>query len=118
MPDASISLSLSSDGGQNGFATLYMQVQNSDGTAPSMALNPANSLAVSVVQPVANTGADPSFPPASYPWVGVVQAQAVGTVALQLMSDNVVNQTIPVTVAPPAQTVSVTQSGIVVTAAT
>lgn len=119
--DPTIELNLTANlSGHQGFATVYMQVQNSDGTAPSMVLNPANSQAVALVQPVANDGADPDFPAATYPWVGVVQAQNLapaGALTIELWSDGVKNQSIPCIVNPPAQTVSVTQASIVVTPA-
>jgi len=86
-----------------------------------MALSPATSTAASLVQPVANPGTDPDFPASAYPWVGTVTAVALapaGSLSLQLLSDGTVNQTIPLVINPPAQTVFVTQADIVVTAAT
>jgi hypothetical protein len=105
-------------GNANGFATLYIEVQNSDGTAPVLAFD-SQSLSTTncvLVQPTANPGNDPSFPVSQFAYVAVIQAQAAGTALVDLYSDNILNQQFAVTItqAQP-QTASVPSNGIVVT---
>lgn len=114
-PPTDINIMLSSDDGQAGFATLYIQNTNSDGTAPSLALAPPTPPIATFVQPVANTGGDADFPASQYPWVGVVQAGASGTGTVQLSVDGVLNQSMPLTVSAGQNTVYVPQSAVVVT---
>jgi hypothetical protein len=103
-------------GEQNGFATLYIQISNADGTAPTLAVKPGNPNILALTQPVANPGADPSFPADQFPYVGVIAATGTGTADVDLVSDGVVNQIFAVTVTTgPAQTATVPAGAIVIT---
>jgi hypothetical protein len=101
-----------------GYATLYIEVQNSDGTAPALENDPStefqNAVVIGGVTP--NAGANTDFPTATYPYVGTLTAQAAGSALIDLVADGVVCQQFEVTVtqAPP-ETATVPATGIVVT---
>ncbi len=45
-------------GAQSGFATIYIQIEDPDGTAPTLQIEQGQQAIVSVVQPTANPGND------------------------------------------------------------
>ena len=88
-------------------ALLFFQVTNSDGTAPSLIVDPTSvstADTVTLTQPVANTGFNASYPANQYPYVGAITATNVaGTVQVDAQADGVTSQIYIVTVtqAPP-----------------
>ncbi len=116
LADRTVTLSLTGDPAKRDFATLYITIGDSKGLMPMLRLNPSTSTAASIVQPVPNEGADPDHPKAQFPWVGNVNAQAVGSATIEVWSDGSCTDSLPLTVLP-QQTAKVQPNGIVITKA-
>jgi hypothetical protein len=117
----SIELETSIDGStQQGFATLYITLQNADGTNPILAIADGQpGQLVQLVQPTPNPGADPDFPVDAYPFVASINATAGdGSTVVNLIGNagaGIVNQIFNVTVIQRIpQTALVPAAGIVV----
>ena len=87
-------------GGSPQKATLFIQVTNGDGTAPTLAPDPnTHQTDVTILtQPVANDGSNPSFPVANFPYMGVIAANVAGEMTVDLLADGVVDEAFDVTV--------------------
>ena len=75
----------------------FVAVQNSDETAPTVAIDPSSPVANAIsldTQPIANDGSNAAKPAATYPWMFSGAAANVGAAILNVLGDGVLAEQI------------------------